>query len=527
MPTTTGWAGCSAATWVGMADVGDPGLVAPDADEAGQEVLGMARGGALNVGGALFSQIAFFFITVLLARVLGRAQVGLYAQGFAFLSLLGLLSLSGFRAGLTRFVALHLADDDPAALRGTVRLGLGLSAGGAAVLGAGLVLAAPWLAHHVFTDPRLVTPLRYVGLTLPASVFIDAALSATQGYRTMKPYALVGLIFEPGLRITLTAIALAGHHGLRGAMVALVVSNYTGAIAAAVALRRLMGRIESTPRYVPRQLFSFSAISWLASLASTGLIWADTILLGVYKSSADVGVYQVATRLVMLAAFVMLPVNAAFAPRIADLHRRHRTESLRRTYAAATGWILRLSLPGSVACIAFRHELLAVFGHRFEAGATVTLVLALGKLVDSATGPCGLMLNMSGRPVLSLVDNVGVLVVNVTLNLMLIPHYGIIGSAYAWAISLTLVNVVRVVQVKMVLDMYPFDAGEVKAFVAGGAALLASIGVAHITHGILTLVVGGVVLAVVYVGGIAALGLGDNDRLALESLRPRAGTGGR
>src|SRR5438034_10731078 len=100
--------------------------VVDQSSEGANEVLGMARGGALNLAGALFSQIAFFLITVLLARVLGRAQVGLYAQGFAFLSLLGLLSLSGFRAGLTRFVAVHLADGDPASLRRTIRLGLGL-----------------------------------------------------------------------------------------------------------------------------------------------------------------------------------------------------------------------------------------------------------------------------------------------------------------------------------------------------------------------------------------------------------------
>ena len=494
-------------------------------EEGGREVLGMARGGALNLSGALFSQIAFFFITVLLARVLGRAQVGLYAQGFAFLSLLGLLALSGFRAGLTRFVAVHLADADPGAVRGTVRLGIGLSACGAAVLGAALVTAAPWLSHHAFSDPRLITPLRFVGVTLPASVFADSALSATQGYRTMKPYAYVGLIFEPGLRITLTALALATHHGLRGAMVALAVSNYAGAVAAAVALRRLMGRISDRPRYLPRELFGFSAVSWMASLASTGLIWADTILLGIYKSSADVGVYQVATRLVMLAAFVMVPINAAFAPRIADLHRRHLVDSLQRTYQAATGWILRLSLPGTIACIAFRHELLALFGHRFEAGATVTLVLALGKLVDSATGPCGLMLNMSGRPVLSLFDNVGALVVNIALNLVLIPRYGIIGSAYAWAVSLTLVNLARLVQVRIVLGMFPFDIGEAKAFVAGGAALAAGLGVAHSTHGVVTLVVGGVVLGLMYLGVLAILGIGDDDQLALRSLRPgtRAG----
>ena len=492
-------------------------------DEGGREVVGMARGGALNLAGALFSQIAFFLITVLLARVLGRAQVGLYAQGFAFLSLLGLLSLSGFRAGLTRFVAVHLADGDPGGVRGTVRLGLGLSTAGAAVLGAALYASAPWLAHHAFGDPRLVTPFRFVGITLPASVFADAALSATQGYRTMKPYAYVGLLFEPGLRITLTAIALATHHGLRGVMVALAVSNYAGAVAAAVALRRLMGRIIEEPRYIPRELFGFSAVSWMASLASTGLIWADTIILGIYRSSADVGVYQVATRLVMLAAFVMVPVNAAFAPRIADLHRRGQIDSLRRTYAAATGWILRLSLPGTIVCLALRHQLLELFGRRFVAGATVTLVLALGKLVDSATGPCGLMLNMSGRPVLSLVDNVGALVVNVGLNLLLIPHYGIVGSAYAWAISLTLVNVARVAQVRMVLGMYPFEIGEAKAFVAAGAALLAGLGVAHVTQGVVALVVGGAVLGFTYVVVLAALGIGADDRLALQSLRPGAG----
>ena len=494
-----------------------------DVDEGASEVLGMARGGALNLVGALFSQIAFFLITVLLARVLNRDQVGLYAQGFAFLSLLGLLSLSGFRAGLTRFVAVHLADGDPAALRGTVRLGLGLSAGGAAVLGGALWVAAPWLAHHAFTDPRLTTVFHFVGLTLPAAVFTDAALSATQGYRTMKPYAYVGLLFEPALRFGLSALALATHHGLRGAMVALTISNYAGALAAAVFLRRLMGRIAEHPRYEPRELFGFSAVSWLASLASTGLIWADTIILGIYRSSSEVGVYQVATRLVMLAAFVMVPVNAAFAPRIADLHRRSRTDSLRRTYAAATGWILRLSLPGTIVCIALRHQLLELFGKRFVAGATVTLVLALGKLVDSATGPCGLMLNMSGRPVLSFVDNVGALIVNVVLNLVLIPHFGITGSAYAWAISLTLVNVARVVQVGIVLDMYPFDLGEAKAFVAGTVALVAGLLVAHQTDGITTLVVGGLAVGLMYVGVLSLLGIGEDDELALQSLRPGAG----
>ncbi|MBV8561245.1 MAG: flippase, partial [Acidimicrobiia bacterium] len=471
-------------------------------EESEREILGIARGGALNIGGQLCSQISFFLITLLLARTLGQAAVGVYAQGFAFLVLLGLLSLSGFRAGLTRFVAVHVAERSWGALRGTVRLGLGLSAVGSVVLGAVLFSLSSTLAVHAFGDANVAGALRFVAATLPAAVFIDASLSATQGFKTMKPYATVGLIFEPGLRLALTAGALAAGWGLHGALVALLVSNYVGATMAAVALWRLMRIPKATPRYDVRELFVFSTVSWMASLASAGLIWADTLLLGIYKSSADVGLYQVATRMVMLAAFVMTPVNAAFAPRIADLYQRHRMKSLQDTYVAATSWILRLSLPAFVLCVVMPKELLSLFGHRFAvpAAVTVVVVLSVGKLVDSATGPCGLMLNMSGRPGFSLFDNVLVLVGNVALNIWLIPRHGIVGSAYAWAISLALVNIRRVLQVRKVLGMSPFGIGEAKALVAALVAGLVTyaIGQWRDAVNIGTLVIGAAALSVTY-----------------------------
>jgi len=113
----------------------------------------------------------------------------------------------------------------------------------------------------------------------------------------------------------------------------------------------------------------------------------------------------------------------------------------------------------------------------------------------------------------------------VVLNLVLIPHFGIVGSAYAWAISLTLVNLLRVVQVRIVLGMYPFDVGEAKAFVAGGAALVVGLVIGHATDGAVAIVVGGLALGITYLAVLAGLGISADDRLLLQSLRPaRAGT---
>ena len=133
------------------------------------------------------------------------------------------------------------------------------------------------------------------------------------------------------------------------------------------------------------------------------------------------------------------------------------------------------------------------------------------------------MLNMSGRPGLSLFDNVLVLVANVALNIWLIPQYGIEGSAVAWAISLALVNVLRVVQVKKVLGMFPFGIGEAKALVAAFAAAGTTLAVQNWRAEVnfVTAVIGGVVLACTYLVVVVILGVTEDDRLVWDALRGR------
>lgn len=139
--------------------------------------------------GALCSQFALFVIMSLLAWRLGAADVGRYAECYALLSLLGLLSLAGLRSALTRFTAIHLADNDAGRLRGTIRIGLGLILIGSTVIGVGLAPGAPTVAG-ILEDPSMRSGIILVALTLPATTFEDAALATTQGWRSMKAFAL-------------------------------------------------------------------------------------------------------------------------------------------------------------------------------------------------------------------------------------------------------------------------------------------------------------------------------------------------
>ena len=481
----------------------------------------MGRGGGLNLVGALCSQVSMFAIISILAG-LGEREVGRYASCFALLSLLGLLCLAGFRAAMTRFVAMHVADEDPNRLRGTVNLGLGLTIAASAVIGLALIIGAPWLAD-VLDDDELGTGIRLVGLTLPGATMADVALAATQGWRTQVPFTVVGRIFDPVTRLGLTALAVAAGLGVNGALWALVVSSWVSALLSLAALQKRMRSVSRVPaRYEVRDIFSFSVVSWMSALAATGLIWVDTLLLGAMRGQHAVGAYSVATRLVMLGVFVMAPINASFTPHVAHLIHTNHLEEASRAYGSAARWILMLSMPSFIVLVAFGEQLLGYFGSGFQNAAAVTAILALGQLVSAAAGPCGTVLNMSGRVMLNMLDNVGVLALNIVLNLVLIPHHGIVGAAVAWSVSLVTANIVKVLQAQFVVGIPAARAGLPK--VAG--ATFPAVGVAWVVSGWVdtwtdVVLIAAPAVAVVFFGVLAALRLDPEDKALIRSLSRR------
>lgn len=483
------------------------------------DIARIAKGGSLNLVGSVVAQASALAVTLLIGRRLGEHALGIYAQVFAFLPLLGLLSLAGFRAGMTRFVAMYRAGGDDAAVVGTVRFGLACSIASGFILAACLYATAAPMSR-LLDDPALQNPLRIAACALPFSVLGEAARSATQGFGTMRYFAGIGLIVEPLLRALLTVVLVYAGFGINGAVFALLVSNAVAAVAACTAITRMLPRVTGRVRYPVRQIFSFSMVSWVASLASTGLTYLDVLLIGFFMSSADVGIYQVATRVVLLAYATMLPVVQAVSPQFAHAYGRRDFARLGETYRVATGWIVRTSLPVFVVLIAFPGDVLRIFGDEFAAGVAVTVILAVGKLVDAASGPCGLVLNMAGRVRTSMVDNIAALVASVVLDIVLIPRHGLVGAAIAWAVTLAAVNVARVIQVRAAFGFQPYDRSVWGSVLWAAVAL--TLVLAGRAVGLDPPLPAGVAIAFgAYFAHYALIGVPEEDAIALRALLRR------
>ena len=124
-------------------------------------------------------------------------------------------------------------------------------------------------------------------------------------------------------------------------------------------------------------------------------------------------------------------------------------------------------------------------------------------LVASASGMVNMVLSMAGRTSWNLITTVLGLAANLSLNIILIPHLGVLGAALAWAAAILINNVVPLALIMWSLRIHPYGAATLVA--AALAALcfcvLPFLGRAMLGDGFATLVAVAALGTVLYAGG--------------------------
>jgi O-antigen/teichoic acid export membrane protein len=178
-------------------------------------------------------------------------------------------------------------------------------------------------------------------------------------------------------------------------------------------------------------------------------------------------------------------------------------------------------------CIAiFRVELLHLFGKGFTGGATVLLILAMGQLVNVATGPNGALLTMTGKQRWELFNTISMVAFNFLLNLVLIPTKGLIGAAIAMAASIAAINSLKLIQIYKLYGLQPYNLKYFKGILAvGGAGLTAFLlrsWLSNLGYSPFAIIpVGGTAFLIMAGLGLWLLGLEGEDKMAIIALRNR------
>ena len=131
----------------------------------------------------------------------------------------------------------------------------------------------------------------------------------------------------------------------------------------------------------------------------------------------------------------------------------------------------------------------------------------------------GYVLRMSGKQDIELVNAVVLLILNIALNLWLVPLYGIFGAALATGTSFTVISAARIVEVYVFLQMHPYDTNYHKPFVAAAAVILLGVVLSRWTMAAPYWIIAMAVLFVVYFVVLFFLGLEYEDQMIWATIK--------
>lgn len=186
------------------------------------------------------------------------------------------------------------------------------------------------------------------------------------------------------------------------------------------------------------------------------MAWTDKLMLGNMMTAEDVGVYGVAFRLSMFASITLMAINSIASPKFAEMYGEKNMKGLKKVAQQSTKMIFWSTLPLVILFFMFPKLLLGLFGEQFKIGVYAFMLLSLGKLISALSGSVGNLLQMTGKQLIFMNILLAGAIINVLLNYLLIPIYGINGAAVASMSSIIVWNLTMVYYVKKKLGFLTF-----------------------------------------------------------------------
>jgi O-antigen/teichoic acid export membrane protein len=399
-----------------------------------------------------------FVAQIVMARLMGEFDYGIFAFVWVLVVVFGNLSCLGFHTTVIRFLPQHQARGEDDLVRGlnwTARVFALLSAS----LLAGVGFAFLGLFNEAVADYWRV-PV-FLGLfTLPMIALGDVL----EGTARANGWAVTALsptyLIRPLLILVLMLVAIqldeprTATTAMTAALAATYLTTLFQFIRVTWRLRRHLGPgglafdIRPWTRFA-LPLFLVDGIGFL-------LTNSDVVVVGLYLPPDQVAIYYAAAKTIALVQFVYFSVKAAAAPGFAAIMAGGDRAGLAVFAGKSARWSFWPSLAVGLGVAALGHLLLSLFGPAFTEGYPLMLVLLAGILAKASVGPGEVLLNMAGRQTLCVALYACVLCASIALNIVLIPRLGLMGAAIATASAMMLEAVLLHFAVRRTLGIVIF-----------------------------------------------------------------------
>jgi O-antigen/teichoic acid export membrane protein len=467
-------------------DDDQPSLRAPPA--AAHLTRGQLRGSTLLLAGRFLSLGVNFVTQVLIVRYLTKNDFGVFAYGLSMVALGEALSTMGLDKSVARYLPIYDERRAYAKLFGTMVMVMGTVVGfGAAFLAVAIGLDG-FAGGSMRSDQHAVTVLLILICLAPLQALDTVLMGVFAVFSKPRAIFFRRYVFAPMFRLAAIAFVIVAGAGVQELAIGYVLGGAAGIVLYLVMLvqvlraKGLLGRLHARPlEYPVREVFGFALPLVVVDLMFVVMNTTNVFMLQVFGSTAEVADYRVVQPAAKLNTLVMTSFALLFTPAAARLFARDDREKVEDLYWTTAVWIAVFSFPiFALTFPAAEGVTVGLFGDRYASSAPILALLSVGYYFNAALGFNGLTLRVYGLVKLVVVLSVAVAVLNVLVNLALIPAFGAIGAGIGTCTTLVVHNILKQGALRRMTGISVFERKHLRVYTSIAAA---------------TVVIGGITLA--------------------------------
>jgi len=391
--------------------------------------------------------------SIIVARFYGAEVVGIVAVINSFLMLVTIFAVLGTDTSILRLIPEHLARYSPTSAFKVYRKVQYMVIGISSITAAVLFFGASLIADKVFSKPHLSY---YFALASVFVIFKSMMLlntSAVRGLKLIRPFVLMLVLPQTFNLLFLVAVGLLWTSRDIPVYAVLFGFAMTGILGCFIMEYTFRQKVQPEDSVHPMPGSKILSISLPMLMTATMTFFIDqtgVIMLGMFRSEAEVGYYVIAVKLATMTTFILNAVNSMAAPKFSELFHSGRMNELFYVAKKSAKLIFWTTTPILLGLIAIGKPVLQIaFGREFVVAYAALVFLVLGQFAHSISGATGLFMNMTGNQ--KVLRNIMLLaaVFNIGLNLLLIPGHGIHGAAIAAMVSLSGWNILTLIYIKI------------------------------------------------------------------------------
>lgn len=418
----------------------------------------LIKSGGIGLFVKFFGTLVSFFYSVLISHMFSANIVGLYYLAVSVLTIVNIFAKLGLENAIIKYVSIEYKEKNGITILQIVKKSLTIVIIFSICLIGLILLLARFISINIFNDSNMILLLEIMIFSILPNSILAIAISCLKGLGQYQKSMFLESVASPLLN-SIILIALYFIIEINSYFIIAISYLISYIIVTLIGTYTLKNSIKNLPNnydiYFQYNKVIRTAIPLLI-VASCNYILnsTDSIMLGMMSTSAQVGIYNISNKVSLLPSMIIIVVNTILGPEFSRLFYQGKTKEIKIILITWSRLMSILSLIIVIVFFAFSQQIIAIFGNDYLSGDSIVRIVSLGQFVLLATGPTATLLMMTGYEKIHRNITFVIAILNISLNILLIPIYNAYGAALATTICIVIKNFVTVYYVWKKLGMF-------------------------------------------------------------------------